>query len=95
MLYVEVQGVQVSGLERLRSAAFKALPRNVELNGDRRYRLVPGTAADGLILTVPDRVDYPPPFNLDQDVGTIEFTKGGEAQHGGDIRLRFYALPVR
>jgi hypothetical protein len=47
MLFVRVSGVAVGGLERLRSLAYKAHERRVTFDGERKHRLVPGTAANG------------------------------------------------
>src|SRR5215211_3163446 len=93
-IYVEVDGVQVSGLERLRTMAFRARRRTIVIDGERSYVLVPGTAGNGLLLHVPPRVDSPPPFQLDQDATQLSFLAGDGDQFGGDIRLRFYALPI-
>jgi hypothetical protein len=56
------------------------------------FSLVPGTAADGIVLRVPASADYPVPFALDQATNSITVTKEGG---GGDLRLRFFSLPIR
>jgi hypothetical protein len=92
VVMVRIEGIGVSGLETLRSALYRALPREIELDGGRKNRLIPGTAADGLMLRVPRRADYPPPFSLNQGANTIALTKG---DHRGDVRLRFTAMSIR
>jgi hypothetical protein len=92
VVFVRIDGIAVSGLERLRAALYRALPRTVFLDGGRFFRLVPGTAADGLVLRVPKRADFPAPFSLDQGTNTLTVARG--ADHG-DIRLRFYAMRIR
>ena len=85
-----IEGTEVSGLERLRSALFRARLRRLTVNGSATYRLVPGTADDGLILSVPPALDYPPPFALAPvRARTIELN-GAE----GELRIDFYALPL-
>jgi hypothetical protein len=92
VVFVRIDGIAVSGLERLRTALYRALPRAITLDGGRVFRLVPGTAADGLVLRVPQRADFPAPFALDQGTNTLTVTRGVTR---GDIRLRFYSMPIR
>ena len=53
-------------------------------------QLFPGTADDGLILTVPPRLDFEGPFALSSEARTLKLTGAG-----GDLRFDFYALPLR
>ena len=92
VVFVRIEGLAVGGLERLRSAAYRALPRFAVLDGPRVYRVVPGTAEDGLVLRVPKRADYPAPFSLDQATNTLTVTRAADQ---GDVRLRFYAMSIR
>ena len=94
LLYVEVDGVDVGGLERLRAAAWKPELRHATINGGRRSRLTPGTVENGLLLGVPSESDYSGGFGLDQDVDTLTFTKGDGDQDGGDLTLRFMAQAI-
>ena len=48
--------------------------------------------SDGIVLRVPARADYPKPFALDQATNTITVDKSGRQ---GDLRLRFYSMPIR
>ena len=84
-----VHGTGVSGLERLRSFLFRARLRFLEVNGERSFRLVPGTAEEGLVLSVPPALDHPRPFSLSPGAETIEITGAG-----GELRIDFYALPL-
>ncbi len=86
-----IHGAGVSGLERLRTALFRARFRFAAVNGGAEtYRLVPGTATDGLIMSVPPALDFPSPFALSPGARTIELTGAG-----GELRIDFYALPLR
>ena len=92
LVIVRIEGVGVSGLEKLRTLLYRALPRAVAFDGGRVFRLVPGTAANGIVLRVPRGADHPEPFQLDQATNTITVTKAGRQ---GDIRLRFSAMSIR
>jgi hypothetical protein len=94
LLYVEVDGLAVGGLERLRALAWKAEVRWATINGARGFRLTPGTAANGLLLGVPREADYSREFALDQDADTLAFTKGDDGLDGGDLTLRFMAQAI-
>jgi hypothetical protein len=89
VLYARVLGAGVSGLERVRATLYRAKLRYVTINGAAVYRLVPGTAADGLILDIAPHLDYPAPFALSPAVRTLEFTGAW-----GALRLGLYWMPV-
>jgi hypothetical protein len=71
LVFARVDGVGVSGWESLRAAVYRAPERTATLGERGAWRLVPDTAGDGLILSVPRRVDYPAPFELAPDVSTM------------------------
>ena len=90
-VYVELDGVAVSGLERIVSTLYRPAQRAIVLNGgERGYRLMPDTAANGLILRVPRALDYPVPLRLDQAADRFVVTAG--AGDDRKIRARFYAV---
>jgi hypothetical protein len=62
----------------------------VVVNGTTRYRLVPGTAADGLLLDAPRDVDFAAPFGLAPAARTIQFTG-----LSGALRVDLYSMRVR
>jgi hypothetical protein len=92
LVLVRIDGIQVSGLEKVRTALYRALRRDISFGDGRTNRLIPGTAADGLLLRVPKQADYPKPFGLDQAPNTITLTKSGRR---GDVRLRFSTMSIR
>jgi hypothetical protein len=96
-LVVRVDGLAVSGLERVRAFLFRATNRNVILNGNI-WNMVGETAADGLLLRVPPGVDYPGPFALDSEVDEVAFLRGPGFLTGVDgsteLTLHFSALPL-
>jgi hypothetical protein len=104
LVFARVHGIQVSGIERLRAAVFRAHLRHVAINGTTVYRFVPNTGADGLLLRMPVRADYS---------GLFSFSKAGPAASGNaktiaffqdvpprsqphkDLKIEFYAMPIR
>jgi hypothetical protein len=90
-VFARVHGAGVSGLEKLRSLLFRARFRFVVVNGRAVWRLVPATAADGLLMTVPRAADFPgSAFALSPGARTISFSGGS-----GTLRVDFYAMRVR
>jgi hypothetical protein len=91
ILYASVHGAAVSGvLERLRTSLFRAKFRYAVVNGTSVYRVVPGTAEDGLLMDAPADLDYPAPFRLSPQARTIKFTGPS-----GPLRLDLEWMPVR
>ena len=89
-MFVRVSGVQVSGLERLRALFYKPSDRFVLVNG-RRFRLVEGTAGDGLPLLASPGYDYSQPYSFAAGAKTIAVQKQGQgATRSRPIRFDFY-----
>jgi hypothetical protein len=87
----KIHGAGVSGLESLRTFLFRSSFRYATVNGASTYRLVPGTAADGLLMSVPKRADFPGPgFSLSP--GARQLSLSGTS---GTLKIDFYALPIR
>jgi hypothetical protein len=93
-----VHGVGIGGLERVRTLLFRAKPRYIEFSGGNQsasaaanFRLVPGTAEDGLLISAPRRADYREPFTLAPDPAT--FTISGPGLEG-PVEIDFYARPI-
>lgn len=89
IVFAKIYGAGVSGLERLRTTAYRAAPRYVVVNGAAIYRLVPGTATDGLIMNSGPRADYPGPYALSPGARTIALE--GKS---GTLRVDLYAMRV-
>jgi len=94
-VYAVLEGVEVAGSERLANLLYRARQRTATLDGTRSFRLVPGTAQNGLLLRVPAAADFAAPFGLDQAAGQLTVTRGTGSQPGGVIRVRWYAFTVR
>ena len=89
IVYAVIDGLQVSGLERLKAFVYRANLRYVLINGARLFRVVPGTATDGLLLDADPRVDYPPPYSLSPSAHTLTFSGGT-----GRLRVTFYRITI-
>jgi hypothetical protein len=93
-VFVRIGGVAVAGFERLYALLYKPAERAVLLDGNP-YRLVPGTATDGLLLRAPVGVDFAAPFNLAPDSSTIAVAKAGQGtSRGTPITFSFFAQSV-
>ena len=76
-VFVRIDGIEVKGLEKLRATLYRALERHIAFDGGRINRLVPGTAADGIVLRVPPRADYPT---------AVRARPGHQHHHRGQVR---------
>jgi hypothetical protein len=94
-LFVRILGVQPHGLESLRALLYRPDQRWILLN-NHRYRLVPGTAADGLLLWIPKAADYTGPFALSQPARRLAVWRDtvvrGTAK---DLTYRFEQVPIQ
>jgi hypothetical protein len=93
LVFVRVEGVQVAGLEELQAALFKARKRHITLGG-RTYRLVPGTAADGLLISAPRSADDPGAYRLAPDVRTLSAEIGVRSPGHGEVRYAFFSMRI-
>jgi hypothetical protein len=93
----EVDGVQVDGLERFVTIVYRSELRAIKFDGARDYRLVSGTASDGLVHSVPGARDIPTAFapaNLPAE--SISLIKGaGPKAADGEVTVRFLSMPIR
>jgi hypothetical protein len=92
VVVARVHGVQVEGLERLRTLVYRSRTRGVAFDDGFGYRLLPGTASDGLLLAAPRRIDFPAPFAIAPDASTISLYKGGDPPE--QISVEFEAMRV-
>jgi hypothetical protein len=89
---VKIGGLQPSLFGRLRAALYKAPDWFVELD-DTRYRLITGTAGDGLLLAVPPAADGTGVFSFGAPIRTMT-VKQGQDGHGSTTPLTFEFLSV-
>ncbi len=73
VVYARVSGLKPSGLERLRTFLYRATDRYEIFDDSYRYRVVPGTMEDGIVLRVPPRLNYRPPFPVTPNASAISF----------------------
>jgi hypothetical protein len=90
VVFARVHGAGVSGLERVQTFLFHAASRHAVVNGETRYRLVPETAGDGLLLRAAPGVAKPGPFDPVPEAQTLAVEGGADR-----ITYDFYALQVR
>ena len=92
IVLVRVHGVGKGLLAKLRAAAWKTPDWTVTLDG-YPYRLVPGTAEDGLLLAVPASAQGSPPFSFGPPVKTIAID-GPRSGGDGQLTYEFVAVPM-
>jgi hypothetical protein len=90
VIFVRIDGAGVSGLERLQALLLHANSRHLTVNGADRYRLVPETAGDGLLMRASAAVAEPGPYSPIPEAKTIAL-EGGASQ----VTYAFYAMRVR
>lgn len=86
---VRVEGIGGGVVGRLRSILWKSPVSHVTLDG-YRYRLVPGTAGDGLVLAVPAGAQGSYPFSFGAPIKTIAIDAPAS---GGKLTYEFLAVP--
>jgi hypothetical protein len=94
-MLVRILGVQPHGLESLRGLLYRPDQRWIMIN-HHPYRLVPGTAPDGLVLWIPKAADYSGRFSLSQPARTLTVWRD-TVTHGSakDITYRFEQMPIQ
>jgi hypothetical protein len=95
VVFAQVDGIEVTGLERLRAALVRSRGRQVTFeNDDRLYTFIAATAGDGLLLRASLDIDYPEPFRLAPNEDEVTFLyEGGPADK--PLTINFFAMPVR
>jgi hypothetical protein len=91
LVTARIRGVNGGLLGKVVSTAYRSPVERIFLDGNR-YRFVPGTADDGLLLRVPRRVDFPSPFSVGLAART--FTITNEWTSSGSLSVSFYATPI-
>jgi len=89
VVFVRIEGAEVGGLESLRTLLYRASYRYATLDGGAVYRLVPGTAADGLMLRGDPRVTGRGTFEQAPQTETLTLTGPS-----GDLRYEFFSMKV-
>jgi hypothetical protein len=90
VVYVRIHGAEVGGLEKLTNFLLHARIRHILVNGVSRYRLVPETATDGLLVAGdPKLIESEGSYSPIAQTQTIEVEGPG-----GDLSFDFYAMKV-
>lgn len=92
IVFARIEGLGDEGWESLRTVLYRGRQRTVTVNGGPSWRLVPETAGDGLIMRVPEGVDYPKPFRLAPAARTFSVQVQGAPSRR--IDARFFAQRV-
>jgi hypothetical protein len=92
VVLAEVHGLQVRGLERLRTLFGRASIRTLTINGSASFRVVPDTLTDGLILDVPTAADYAAPFKLSLSARTLSASIAGKP---AAFSVTLIGVPIR
>lgn len=90
VVFARVEGASPGGLESLWALLVHARQRQAVLDDSRRFRLIPDTAGDGLMLRAGHRIAEPAPFSPVPEARTIAIDGAGE-----DLRYEFFRMRVR
>jgi hypothetical protein len=93
IVVVRVLGLGDSLLDRLVSTAYHSPEWYVTLNGTDKFRLVPGTASDGLLLVVPPQLSRAPGF-LPPPVTSLAIAPRTRLPWQGPLTYEFLAVPL-
>jgi len=93
LVIAHVEGTGLQGMELVRAALLRPQRRWITLDG-QSFRLVAATAADGLLLYAPPRLDYPAPHAMAPRPLRIAVGRDG-GQPSGSITYRFEEVPLR
>ena len=93
-IIARVYGLNASPLDRLRTILLKSVEWYATLD-DTRYRLVPGTAPDGLVLAVPPAADGTGNFAFGAPIRTISVSAGiGGRESLAMLTYEFQSVPL-
>jgi hypothetical protein len=90
VVWARIDGAEIGGLERLLALLAHPRTRHAIVNGDQSYRLIPGTATDGLMMRSSDGIGGKGAFAQIPQARTVAVTGAGE-----DLHFSFYAMRLR
>jgi hypothetical protein len=95
LVLVSIHGLEPSPLDRLESLVHRAPEWYIDLGEGRgEFRLVPGTAASGLLLAVPSATGYSERFAFGPPIRTLAVTRGRNADPTPDLMYEFFTIPL-
>jgi len=89
-----VIGIEDSTLEHLVTAIYKSPLWYVTLDQDRTFRLVPGTAEDGLLMAVPTSIVRAPGGTFGPAIRSIAIDVHDALVAPGPLRYEFLSVPL-
>jgi hypothetical protein len=93
IVVARVRGLADSPAYALRSTLLRIPKVHVHLDDDRRYRLVPSTASNGLIVRSPAVLGFDEPF-APGSATTLRVEHGGGFGLSSTVTIEFVAIPV-
>lgn len=94
IVVARVRGLDDAPTYALRSTLLRIPEVHATLDGRRRHRLVPGTAAGGLVMSAPaDTLGFSEPFAIDS-ASVLRIDHGGGWGLGTSLRIEFVGIPV-
>jgi hypothetical protein len=94
MVVARIRGLDTSFAYRLRAQLLKIPPITIVIDRTTSYRLVPGTAGDGLVLSAPQSaIGWSPPFAFPSSVSTLQVRASGWGI-GTTLRIDFSSVAV-
>jgi hypothetical protein len=93
---VRISGMADSIVDKARAAVFRADEWYVEVSDRGRFRLVPGTADDGLLLAVPAELSSIARFQFGPPVTSLTVSAGRYGDSSTDsLTFEFFSVPLQ
>jgi hypothetical protein len=93
LVVARISGLDRSLFYRLRSTLWRAAQVHVTLSGRRRWRAVPGTVADGLVVRSTDRLGFSQPF-APESATFLRVNQPDGFGLSSHLSIEFVAIPV-
>ena len=95
MLFVRIAGLQPSLADAAWSFVFKGDEWYVTRDGADRFRLVPGTTEQGLVMALADDLAYSEAYGVGNPWRTIKVTPGLRSEVGAvELEMEFWTVPM-
>jgi hypothetical protein len=94
IVIVRVHGIDDSLLDRVLTTLYKSSEWYVTLGGAGKYRLVPGTAQDGLLMAVPASIHRSPGFDFGPPIASISIAQRDRFPAAGPLTYEFLSVPL-
>ncbi len=91
---VRIHGIEDTLAARLVTALYKSPPWSITLDGGSPYRLVPGTAVDGLVMAVPAAMQRTGGAAFGPAIRTVAVDVHGAFPAPGPLTYEFVSVPL-